>query len=612
MHILYPPTHVAGFEKFAYDYFDANSEFFPRGTGQSSFGPGIYGFYENSTRFRDKTGVTTFSKRKILTPIFLIGDSSSIPAVMYNVHSERLRAATIDAVMDAWEAGRRNVSAVSPLIQLVQDAATRPASLLIYPIAPSHDPDVLVGFVRSIHNWDSLLAQSVPSGVQGIDIVVKDGLKQFTFSVARDRSVRLKGGGSGDLHDPALEQYGRSYSGFLNPAYNGYNVVFYPNADYFPTNPQLQPALGCVGTSVLLLLLASLYWAFSSNERLQKQLVFKQEALDSKRTFVRFISHEIRTPLNTVSMGLRVLHEELSAAGCPPGERLASWCSLVRDIEESSNNAVDVLNELISYDKIEMKTLQLDLALLPVWALVADSIRPFHIQARERGLRIELLLGEALGGGEEGGLLVLGDAARLAQVFRNLVSNALKFGRPGTAVTVRTEWHSDRAMDPSASALQAAGLDFSRLEPAGSVTVAVEDLGPGLSPDHLDKLFKEGVQFNPNKLQSGGGSGLGLWIAHGIVQMHDGLIEASSPGPDRGATFTVTLPVMRLVRSGEMEVVLEVQGEGVLGPGEQGPVIGEQASASPEGLAVRTVLVVDDAASNRKMLCRYLPLPHDE
>jgi hypothetical protein len=334
---------------------------------------------------------------------------------MLNVHSERLRAATIDAAMDAWDSGQRNVSAVSPMIQLVQDVASRPASLLIYPIAPYHSPDVLVGFVRSIHNWDTLLEQSVPAGVLGIDIVVADGMKQYTFTVSGDRSVRLKGGG--DLHDPLLDRYGRSYSDFLNPAYNSYTVDFYPNDDYFPPNPQLQPALGCVGTSLLLLLLASLYWVFSSNERLQKQLVFKQEALDSKRTFVRFISHEIRTPLNTVAMGLKVLHDELSSSGdCLPGERVASWSSLVRDIEESSNNAVHVLNELISYDKIEMKTLQLDLALLPVWALVADCIRPFHIQARERGLQIVLLLAKDQGAGERD-LLVLGDAAKLAQVL---------------------------------------------------------------------------------------------------------------------------------------------------------------------------------------------------
>jgi signal transduction histidine kinase len=67
------------------------------------------------------------------------------------------------------------------------------------------------------------------------------------------------------------------------------------------------------------------------------------------------------------------------------------------------------------------------------------------------------------------------------QVFRNLVSNALKFAHPGTAVTVRTDWHPDRAMDSSAAVQQAAGLDFcGDLEPAGSVTVAVEDLGAGI------------------------------------------------------------------------------------------------------------------------------------
>jgi hypothetical protein len=90
------------------------------------------------------------------------------------------------------------------------------------------------------------------------------------------------------------------------------------------------------------------------------------------------------------------------------------------------------------------------------------------------------------------------------------------------------------------------------------------------------------------------------------VQLHGGLIAASSPGLGRGATFTVTLPVMHCVRRCEMEVVVEVREEGDPGLSEKEQDANQlqNAATSPQGLAVQTVLVVDDAASNRKMLCR--------
>lgn len=53
------------------------------------------------------------------------------------------------------------------------------------------------------------------------------------------------------------------------------------------------------------------------------------------------------------------------------------------------------------------------------------------------------------------------------------------------------------------------------LEPAGTITISVRDSGPGLSAENLKHLFREGVQFEPNRLQAGGGSGLGLWISKG-------------------------------------------------------------------------------------------------
>jgi CheY-like chemotaxis protein len=132
---------------------------------------------------------------------------------------------------------------------------------------------------------------------------------------------------------------------------------------------------------------------------------------------------------------------------------------------------------------------------------------------------------------------------------------------------------------------------------AGNVTIKVIDTGPGLSTQQQEQMFQEGVQFNPNELQGGQGSGLGLWISREIIQQHGGSISVMSEGLGKGSTFTITLPVLlpsfsksrrqcpstRITRS-HREV-------------EEGSMMLH--------LPLR-VLVVDDAKSNAKILSRLL------
>lgn len=78
-----------------------------------------------------------------------------------------------------------------------------------------------------------------------------------------------------------------------------------------------------------------------------------------------------------------------------------------------------------------------------------------------------------------------------------------------------------------------------------------QDMGPGLSKENLQQLFGEGVQFNPNQLQAGQGSGLGLWITKGLVGLHHGTIQAASEGLGKGATFTLKLPLVEVKHYGD-------------------------------------------------------------
>jgi CheY-like chemotaxis protein len=175
----------------------------------------------------------------------------------------------------------------------------------------------------------------------------------------------------------------------------------------------------------------------------------------------------------------------------------------------------------------------------------------------------------------------------------------------------------------------------------------VKDSGPGLSPEQQEALFHQGVQFNPNQLQAGQGSGLGLWISKEIVSLHHGTILVTSEGLGCGSTFKVTLPVVLRENlasclgsptalilscaSGEQSLLgCEDFGEGegksgdlhypsqddsggepYLSPVSALPLNSNPPKPEPQPeqepkSRARHVLVVDDAPSNRKLVCRLL------
>ena len=114
---------------------------------------------------------------------------------------------------------------------------------------------------------------------------------------------------------------------------------------------------------------------------------------------------------------------------------------------------------------------------------------------------------------------VLGDADRLQQVVNNLVSNAIKFTPEGGAVLVTLRKNQT------------------------TCTITVADTGKGIDAEFLPHIFDRYSQSRDTKSGRKGGLGLGLAIAHRIVEMHGGSISASSEGENKGAAFTVELPL---------------------------------------------------------------------
>lgn len=445
--IKHPPTNLDGFESFAYNFFKSNP-FYPLVNEDPSnsnnaegvvYSGGVYAISpETGEKYHDLHGTTIFSKHNILTPVLEIFERSSMSSVMFNLHSEYNRGKAIDEVIDAWDIGIRNRSAITSMVQLVQDTRLRPASMLFYPISPASNNSELVGFVRAVHDWDTVLYEAVPSDSASIQIVIDDGVRQATFVVSRG-SARFVGWG--DVHDRTYDQYRKSYkTKDSSIGYHRFTFNMYPTDEFFPPGATVISSLTCSAIVLFVLLLTVAFLVHDIN--LQGQLWEKQEALNLKQSFVRFISHEIRTPMNTVCIGLKLLldevnnalgdlqreigrhrvepeqeeirtaeespllpegsvHEDISLVGeskvdaeavamnsnsnkivTDLAAKVDFWFQLLREVEESSSNAVSILNELLSYDKIEQKTMTIEKELLPVWELIATAIKPFNIQAR--------------------------------------------------------------------------------------------------------------------------------------------------------------------------------------------------------------------------------------
>jgi signal transduction histidine kinase/CheY-like chemotaxis protein len=295
---------------------------------------------------------------------------------------------------------------------------------------------------------------------------------------------------------------------------------------------------------------------------------------------VRYISHELRTPLNTAFLGLKLLSSDLKASNDPKDiERYDTLC----DVNMSCTAAVDILNDLLCYEKLESGILELHKEEIVVAAYLKDRISMFSAQARECGVTISTVTDaadrdiEATPDGYDGKILsksllptdsIFADKFKMDQVIRNLISNALKFTPRGGVVTIKATFVHDRSRfeNKSKRSVKNKSISLRNLirnpssvasypnypipspipsPVSGKLIVVVTDTGAGISKENQARLFNEIVQFNPEKLQAGGGSGLGLWITQEILNLHDGSISVSSEGEGMGSSFTFEMPMTR-------------------------------------------------------------------
>lgn len=242
--------------------------------------------------------------------------------------------------------------------------------------------------------------------------------------------------------------------------------------------------------------------------RAERQLLAAEAASRAKDHFLATLSHELRTPLTPVLALVSALRRDDRL----PGDVLEDVATIHRNIELEAR----LIDDLLDITRISRGKLELKLATVEIRPIIEHAIKTCCAhEAAEKSIECHSQLAE----GEH---LARVDAARITQVFWNLLKNAIKFTPVGGHIFVRSSWESSEA--------------------GRSLVVEVQDTGMGIAPEILPQIFGAFEQGKRSITQQFGGLGLGLAISKAIIEAHHGSITAQSDGPGRGALLTVRLP----------------------------------------------------------------------
>jgi PAS domain S-box-containing protein len=238
-----------------------------------------------------------------------------------------------------------------------------------------------------------------------------------------------------------------------------------------------------------------------------------------KDEFLAVLSHELRTPLTPVLMTVSLIEQNPDL----PESMREDIASIRRNVELEAR----LIDDLLDLTRIARGKIRYDFQPIDVHLLIRSALSICCSDGKHQVISDMRAVNS----------YVRGDAARLQQVFWNLLNNAWKFTPPGGKVTISTR--SD----------------------GHNVSVCVADNGIGIDPQVLPRVFDAFEQGDAILARNFGGLGLGLAICKALVAAHGGSITAHSEGKDRGASFTVELPSVQAPESVDHKPMLPAQTE---------------------------------------------------
>ncbi|MFZ2956506.1 MAG: GAF domain-containing sensor histidine kinase [Candidatus Ozemobacteraceae bacterium] len=229
-----------------------------------------------------------------------------------------------------------------------------------------------------------------------------------------------------------------------------------------------------------------------------------KELNDLKNRFLGIAAHDLRSPLGAVRSYIEILR--LQSVDASISERESIYARLAHVTERM----MDLISDLLDVSAIEAGKLELETVPMDIGAFLTDSLTHHRLLAKAKGIEIAAKIADDLPH-------TMADARRLAQVIDNLVSNAVKFSKSGTRITVSVRVDGTHA----------------RIE--------VTDQGLGIPQEEREKLFQPFGKTSVQPTDGEKSTGLGLMIVKKIVEAHGGQIGVESQS-GKGSTFFFTLP----------------------------------------------------------------------
>jgi signal transduction histidine kinase len=263
-----------------------------------------------------------------------------------------------------------------------------------------------------------------------------------------------------------------------------------------------------------------------------------------RRHMVTDVAHELRTPLTNIRGYLEALRDGVAQPDAPMIDSLHEEALLL-------NRLIDDLQDLAL---VEAGQLRLARRPIPIGPLVEGAVSALRPALSDKRLAIAVDIPADLPCADA-------DAARVGQVLRNLLNNAITHTPMGGSVSVeattdhRSPTTEDRGLKIEDSNVGVDRTLSSILKPQSSnlqsvvgrrssVVIRVSNSGHGIAPEHLPHIFERFYRADPARARATGGAGLGLTIVKQLVEAHGGQVWATS-APGQGATFTFTLPIVK-------------------------------------------------------------------
>jgi two-component system, cell cycle sensor histidine kinase PleC len=243
-----------------------------------------------------------------------------------------------------------------------------------------------------------------------------------------------------------------------------------------------------------------------AREAEQSARVEAELASKVKSEFIANMSHELRTPLNTVIGFAKLISEHQQHR--LPNEKVVEYAGLIHD---AATHLLAVINDILDISKMQSGKYPLDTREVQLQDILQSCLALFQQNALDQGVSIESRFDVAT-------VALRGDPTKLHRVFKNLISNAVKFTPPGGSVQV------------SATALS-----------GGGATISIRDSGIGMTKEEIAVALTPLTQVDAGPSRWREGAGLGLSIAKALVQLHGGKLEVRS-AKSLGTEVAVTLP----------------------------------------------------------------------